>query len=127
MQDDSTCNACPVVASSWDQYRGLLVIVGALVVIVLVVWIGLLLLVRLRGGTLTGGASRMASLGVWMFMTVQVREREANVLIFVQYWITLLDLLLVYSTGHFVCQRHCRNNTSSYSSVDVSSHRRVAV
>ena len=80
-QDDGSCNSCPLVASAWDQYRGLLVIVGALVVIVLVVWIGLLLLVRLRGGTLTGGASRMASLGVWMFMTVQVREREANVLI----------------------------------------------
>ena len=72
LQDDGTCNACPVVASAWDRYRGLLVIVGALAVIVVVVWIGLLLLVRLRGGTLTGGASRMASLGVWGFMTVQV-------------------------------------------------------
>ena len=71
-QDDGSCNACPLVASAWDQYRGLLVIVGALAVIVVVVWIVLLLLVRLRGGTLTGGASRMASLGVWGFMTVQV-------------------------------------------------------
>ena len=71
-QDDGSCNACPLVASAWDQYRGLLVIVGALAVVVVFVWIGLLLLVRLRGGTLTGGASRMASLGVWGFMTVQV-------------------------------------------------------
>lgn len=73
-QDDGTCNACPILASAWDRYRGLFYVIITICGIVAAVWAGLQLLVRLRGGTLVGGAVRMIDLGVWGLLSAQVRS-----------------------------------------------------
>lgn len=73
LQDDGTCNACPVLKSAWDRYHTLLYILIIVAGIVALVWVGLLLLVRLRGGTLLGGAKRMLDLFVWGMLSAQVR------------------------------------------------------
>lgn len=73
LQDDGTCNACPVLKSAWDRYHTLLYILFVIMGIVAAVWAGLLLLVRLRGGTLLGGAARMLDLFVWGLISAQVR------------------------------------------------------
>lgn len=71
-QDDGTCVTCPVLKSAWDRYRGLLYIIIVIFAGVTAVWTGLLLLVRLRGGTLIGGALRMVDLAVWGLLSAQV-------------------------------------------------------
>ena len=73
LQDDGTCNACPVLKSAWDRYHTLLYVFFVIAGIVAAVWAGLLLLVRLRGGTLLGGAARMLDLFVWGLISAQVR------------------------------------------------------
>lgn len=65
LADDGTCASCPAVGTLWQRYSGLLVVIAAIVGLLVVVWIALVLVVLLRGGTLLGGASRMADLGGW--------------------------------------------------------------
>jgi hypothetical protein len=79
LQDDATCVLCPVLVSLWDRYSSLLCIFVVIAAAVAVVWLGLLVLVRLRGGTLVGGARRMLQLGVWGLMTAQVVSNAATV------------------------------------------------
>ena len=73
LQDDGSCVSCPAYLSTWERYRGILYIVVALVVAVVGVWLLLLLLVYVRGGTLASGAARMLDLGVWGLFAAQVR------------------------------------------------------
>jgi hypothetical protein len=79
LQDDATCASCPVLTSAWDRYRSLMYILIVLLGIVALVWAGLWTLVRMRGGTLAGGAVRMVQLGVWGFMAAQVVASAAAV------------------------------------------------
>lgn len=72
VQDDSTCELCPAITTSWDRYQNLLYILAVLAAVVAVVYVGLVLLVHFRGGTLTGGAVRMLSLFVWGLQAAQV-------------------------------------------------------
>ena len=60
------------MTSKWDRYRGLLYIIFAVVGFVALVWLSLVLVVRLRGGTLAGGAIRMVDLAVWTLLSIQV-------------------------------------------------------
>lgn len=77
LSSDGTCEACPVIASMWDRYRVLLMIIAALLGIVSLVYAVLLLLVRMVGGSITGGAMRAINLGVWGFATIQVFANAA--------------------------------------------------
>jgi hypothetical protein len=74
---DGTCQRCPTVDSVWARFGPLIYIVCAILGVVLIVWGALLLVVRLFGGTLAGGASRMVSLFIWAITTVQVRRSES--------------------------------------------------
>jgi hypothetical protein len=76
---DGTCRRCPVVDSVWSRFSPLIYIICAVLGLVAAVWCILLLVVRLFGGTLAGGASRMVSLFIWAITTVQVRVTDALV------------------------------------------------
>jgi len=56
---------CPPVASAWDRYRGLCLLLAAVLAAVGCVGLLLVLLVRLRGGLLSHRASLLADLAVW--------------------------------------------------------------
>lgn len=62
-----------MIKSPWDRYHALLYILFVIAGTVALVWAGLLLLVRLRGGTILGGAARMLDLFVWGLLSAQVR------------------------------------------------------
>ena len=72
MQDDASCQPCPVIVTAWDKYHALLYVLFAVVALVAVVYASLLLLVFVRGGTLAGGAVRMLGLFVWGLQAAQV-------------------------------------------------------
>lgn len=82
LQDDGTCVKCPVLKSTWSRYSGLLYVLFAIIGAVAVVYIGLLLLVRFRGGTLLGGSVRMVDLGIWALLSAQVHARARRALRF---------------------------------------------
>ena len=66
------CAPCPVLASSWQRYAGVIFVILVVVALVVFVWAVLVLLVKLRGGTIMGGARRLVSLAVWALLAAQV-------------------------------------------------------
>jgi len=75
LEDSGACTACPVLASAWQRYSGLLYICMAIVGIVALVYAILAILVFCVGGTITGGLFRMSNLALWALMCAQVRVR----------------------------------------------------
>lgn len=65
---------CPKVTGPWERYQGLLGLFIGIAFFVLCVWLGLFVLTRVAGGTLTGGAARFVSLAIWSITTIQVGD-----------------------------------------------------
>lgn len=73
LEDTGECSACPMLTTSWQRYSGLLFIGAAVLGIVALVYVCLVVLVCVVGGTLSGGLFRMLHLALWMVMCAQVR------------------------------------------------------
>lgn len=69
---DGACRPCPVLTTSWQRYSGIVYIAVGLIALVAAVWAALLIMVRLRGGTLVGGARHMLAFAVWALQAAQV-------------------------------------------------------
>ena len=81
--DDGTCRACPIVVGFWSRYSGLFYIFIAIIVVVICVYLLLVFIAHLTGGTLAGGARRMMTLGVWTLTTAQVWLVHSIVLLWI--------------------------------------------
>lgn len=68
---DGSCEACPRNRTGWDQYKGLLSILAAVLGLVLVLYALLLLLVHYVGGTLSATAGHAGQLLAWTITTLQ--------------------------------------------------------
>lgn len=69
---DGSCAACPVVSSAWDRYRGLIQLLAGVVAFAVVVYVGLLVFIRLVGGSVSGGIGHIVVLIAWALQTIQV-------------------------------------------------------
>ena len=72
LSGEGSCVLCPKVTGPWERYQGLLGLFIGIAFFVLCVWLGLFVLTRVAGGTLTGGAARFVSLAIWSITTIQV-------------------------------------------------------
>ena len=73
------CLACPIVASSWDGYRGLVIIVSTFFGLVAVTYVLLALLAWHNGGSIVSTMGHAGQLLTWAVLTLQGVAQVATV------------------------------------------------
>lgn len=74
---DGTCVPCPVVASAWDRYRGIIYLLCGVLAASTCVGALLVALVKWNGGTLDGSAMLLAGLVQWSVAALQTVAQAA--------------------------------------------------
>lgn len=76
---DGSCAVCPPATSGWQRYRSLVLVLAALASLVATVYGLLLIVVKVKGGTIRASTSHAIDLGVWTVMTAQAVAQVASV------------------------------------------------
>lgn len=76
---DGSCAACPVTASGWERYKGLVLVIAAIGALILAVYGFLVVVVVKIGGTIRSSATHAVDLGVWTVTTAQAVAQVASV------------------------------------------------
>ena len=76
---DGSCVTCPILTGAWPRYRGLVYLLAGVAAFAITVYVGLLLLIRLVGGTVASGVKHILILCIWSLQTIQIVSQVSRV------------------------------------------------